>query len=136
MKDKVFFDSNVLIYAYSSDDIIKEQCVNKLLNSHDTIMLSTQTINEFINVMTRKKKASYQQVAAAINEMFDIFLIETIDIVIIQKAINIAIKHRYSYFDSLIVASALNGNCSILYSEDMHDNHVIEDNLTIINPFK
>ncbi|OGB83886.1 hypothetical protein A3F66_02735 [candidate division TM6 bacterium RIFCSPHIGHO2_12_FULL_32_22] len=135
MKDRVFFDSNVLIYAYSSDDIAKEKCVDKLLNSHGIIILSTQTINEFINVMTKKKKTSYQQVAAAINEMFDIFLIETIDIIVIQKAIDIATKYRYSYFDSLMIASALNSNCSILYTEDMHNTHVIEDNLQIINPF-
>ncbi len=45
-------------------------------------------------------------------------------------------RYRFSYWDSLIIASALENNCSILYSEDMQHSQVIEDNLKIINPFE
>jgi len=45
-------------------------------------------------------------------------------------------KYKYSYWDSLILASALESSCSIIYSEDMQHGQVIEDNLKIINPFE
>jgi predicted nucleic acid-binding protein len=43
---------------------------------------------------------------------------------------------KYSYWDSLIIASALKNNCSICYSEDMQHGQLIEDRLKVINPFK
>jgi predicted nucleic acid-binding protein len=134
--DKVFLDSNVLIYAYSSDDSKKRECVEKLLNEHRVIIISTQTINEFINVMTKKKKMTYQQVSLVLTEILINFSVEIIDKVIIQKALEIAEKHHYSYFDSLMIASAVVSDCSILYTEDMHNQHVIEGNLRIVDPFK
>lgn len=136
MSDKVFFDSNILIYAYSLDDLSKRQCVKTVADSHDVIIISTQTINEFVNVMTKKKKMSYQQIALVINEIYGNLEIEIIDKNIIDKAIDIAIKHSYSYFDSLMIASALANDCSILYTEDMHNQHIIENSLKLINPFK
>jgi len=50
----------------------------------------------------------------------------------------LALKDRYgySYFDSLMLASALNGNCHIIYKEDMRDSQIIGDTLKIVNPFK
>jgi predicted nucleic acid-binding protein len=41
-----------------------------------------------------------------------------------------------SYWDSLIISSALESGCKILYTEDMHHNQIIEGKLKIINPFK
>ena len=134
MNGKVFFDSNILIYAYSSDDAFKQDCVQKLSDSHDAIIISTQVIHEFINVMTKKKKLNYSQVTLAIDEMYKNFTVEIIDQTTIKKAIAIATRYSYSYFDSLMVSAALISNCSILYSEDMHNQHVIE-NMTITNPF-
>jgi predicted nucleic acid-binding protein len=50
----------------------------------------------------------------------------------------LAIAERYSYriYDALIVASALEARCAILYSEDMQDGQVIDGRLTIRNPFR
>lgn len=136
MKDKVFIDSNILIYAYSVDEPVKQQHVEKLLNSHEILVISTQTINEFVNVMTKKKKLTYIQISLVVQELCIIFSLQIVGPEIIQKAIEIAGKHHYSYFDSLIIAAARASDCSILYSEDMHHQHVIEDGLRIINPFK
>ncbi len=55
MADKVFIDSNILIYAYSVDEPKKQKIAHDLFNKHDEIIISTQTINEFINVTARKK---------------------------------------------------------------------------------
>ena len=45
-------------------------------------------------------------------------------------------NHKYSYWDGLILASALKNSCSILYTEDMQDGQVIEGEVQIVNPFK
>lgn len=136
MNDKVFIDSNILIYAYSVDEPSKKKIVEKLLNQYDAIIISTQTINEFINVMTKKKRLDYKEILLVVKELFVVFSIQGVNFEVIQKAIEIAIKHRYSYFDSLIIAAALFADCSVLYSEDMHHEHVIDNQLKIINPFK
>jgi predicted nucleic acid-binding protein len=49
----------------------------------------------------------------------------------------ITIKHTYQlqFYDALIIATALENNCNILYSEDMHHNQLIENKLKIINSF-
>jgi predicted nucleic acid-binding protein len=74
-------------------------------------------------------------VASVVSEFFTVFLVEIIDQKIIQKAIALVDKYRYSYFDCLILSSALVSDCSILYSEDMYHLHTIENSLKIINPF-
>lgn len=135
MKDKVFFDSNIIIYAYSLDDLDKKKLVEQLANSHAHILISTQTINEFVNVMFKKKKISYQEILSTIAQISENCLVTMIDQDSIKKAISIAIEFHYSYFDSLMIASAIINDCSVLYTEDMHNQHKIE-NLKIINPFK
>ena len=54
----------------------------------------------------------------------------------IINAIKIIEKYKFSFWDSMIISAALQSNCKILYSEDMHHKQIIENKLTIINPFK
>lgn len=136
MLDRVFIDSNVLIYAYSVDEPQKQQVFGKLLNSHETLVVSTQTINEFVNVAIKKKRLDSTTIPIAIRDFFSLLVVEIIDQKVIEKAFAVSTTYHYSYFDSLMVASAILSNCSIMYSEDMHHTHVIEDTLQIINPFK
>lgn len=136
MRDNVFIDSNVIIYAYSEDEPKKQAIVKDLLNQHENLYISTQTINEFVNVTTKKKMLDHDQVSAVVEELFEMFSVIHLDQSIIQNAIVFAKKHRYSYFDSLMIGSALAANCTVLYSEDMHHGHIIESNLKLINPFQ
>ncbi|MBI4619581.1 MAG: PIN domain-containing protein [Desulfobacterales bacterium] len=53
----------------------------------------------------------------------------------IKKSLQIKKTYNYSYWDCLIIASALENNCTILYTEDMQDGHTIENRLKIVNPF-
>jgi predicted nucleic acid-binding protein len=66
--------------------------------------------------------------------MTNTFPILEIDTPKVLQALEINARYGYSYWDSLIIAAALQNNCSILYSEDMQHNHLIEDKLRIINP--
>ena len=66
-------------------------------------------------------------------EIFDFVVIAKKDI---RKAMTIKARYKYNYWDSLIIASALQNNCSILYTEDLQDGQVIENALKIVNPFR
>jgi len=134
MSDKVFLDTNILIYGYSQDEPEKQQCAIDCVQSGD-VWISTQVLNETINVLRRKFSLEYSQIQAVIAELTEQFEIAIVTVTTIETALNIAERYQYSYFDSLIVASALEVGCNILYSEDLQDGQHIDNQLTIINPF-
>jgi predicted nucleic acid-binding protein len=97
--------------------------------------ISTQVLNETINVLKRKFSLSYSQIRDAVQEISKGFPIILVSVNTIEIALNLAERYQYSYFDSLILASALEAGCQILYSEDLQDGQRIENQLTIVNPF-
>ncbi|CCI07402.1 PIN domain-containing protein [Microcystis aeruginosa] len=134
MPDKVFIDTNVLIYGYSEDEPNKrQQAIDCVLSAEAWI--STQVLNETINVLKRKFSLSYSQIREAVQEISKGFPIVLVSVNTIEIALNLAERYQYSYFDSLILASALEAGCQILYSEDLQDGQRIENQLTIVNPF-
>lgn len=134
--DKIFIDTNVLIYGYSADEPDKQLIVQKLVTSQSMLYPSTQVINEFSNVMLRKSQLSVETLLTVVQELEDRFYIAQIDTNTIAYALQLAQRYHYSYFDSLMIASAIQTGCNLLYTEDLHDRHQIQSQLTIINPFK
>lgn len=137
MQDKVFIDSNIFIYAKIEDkEKDKHILARFFLNSlRKKVEISTQVINEFYNVLDK-----YKIEDTIIQENIHAILIEVELKVITLKTIKLSWKikerYKYSYFDSLIIASALESGCSTLYSEDMQHNQIIQEKLKIINPFE
>ena len=68
-------------------------------------------------------------------QIIDVVLVVPLTLDIVMKSWSIKTKYKFSYWDSLIIASALENNCSILYTEDMQDGQVIEESSKIVNPF-
>lgn len=134
MKDKVFLDSNIQIYSYSNNEEEKKNIARKLISSNNTF-ISTQVLQELTNTVTRKFKFTYINAQNAIKECCrnNTLHINTEETVL--SACKIAEQYTYSFYDSLIIAAAIECGCTILYSEDMHHNQVINKSLTIINPF-
>ena len=135
MPDKIFIDTNVLIYSYSIDELNKRKKVENLFNQHQELIISTQVINEFINVMLKKRKLSANELNKFLEEITEFFNISLITFSTINDALKLLTRYKYSYFDSLIIANALENDCTILFSEDMQHNQKINDRLMIINPF-
>lgn len=133
---KVFLDSNIIIYLYSAQETNKTIIVESLINNFSRRIVSTQVLNEFINVMYKKRSINIESLTLGIKEILGVFALVHITTDTIYLALHIANKCKYTYFDSLIIASALENGCDILFTEDMHHNHIIEDKLAIINPFK
>lgn len=104
MPDKVFIDTNVLIYGYSEDEPDKRQRAIDCVRSGGA-WISTQVLNETINVLKRKFSLSYSQIREAVQELSEGFPIVLVSVNTIEMALNLAERYQYSYFDSLIITS-------------------------------
>ena len=137
MRDKIFLDTNVVIYFYSEDEPQKQKIANDTLEQYsDQIIISNQVINELSNTLFRKFKLSADEVRETVLELNDYFPIVNFDLQTQLRGIEIKEKYKLQFYDSMILATALENGCNILFSEDMQHNQVIEDRLTIINPFR
>ena len=137
MKEKVFVDTNIFVYLKLRDEKNRDKksaAENLFKKIKERIIISSQVINEFYSVMLRNK-ISDSKIQEMIREIVKISRMSHITFDTILKSWEIREKHKYSIWDSLIAASALENGCKILYSEDMHHNHLIEKKLRIINPF-
>ncbi|MEZ4773271.1 MAG: PIN domain-containing protein [Bacteroidia bacterium] len=136
MTEKVFLDTNFLIYCFSSDEPDKQKkCLDILIKekAKKSFVLSTQVLNEFAAVMIKK----YQVSALAVKEIiqdFSEFETVKIDIPQISDAIDIHILNQLSFWDSLIISAAKSANCTTIYTEDLQHNQKI-GNVRISNPF-
>jgi len=135
MQDKVFLDSNVLIYLYSEDEADKANLALKCAQETDA-WISTQVLNEVSNVMYRKQRLAYADILSMVQELQNNFQVTTVTTRTIEQALLMGERYQYSYFDCLMLASSLEQGCVKLYSEDMQHEQVIEGSLRIVNPFE
>ncbi len=136
MNDRVFIDTNIFVYAALQDDSNnnKHKIAIDLLQSNIEIIINTQVINEFYNVLV-KHKIQDTKIIDYCNEIIENTFVDSQNIETLRTAWRIKIKYCFSLWDSLVVASAIQNNCRILYSEDMQHNQIIENSLKIVNPF-
>jgi predicted nucleic acid-binding protein len=131
--DKCFVDSNICLYLLDTSDK-KKEIAKTILKNNPTI--STQVINENVNILFKKyKHFSNIEVVAHTKFLMHNCTVEKINEATISTALFIKEKYQLQWYDSLIVAAALQANCTILYTEDMHHGLIIEGTLSIINPF-
>lgn len=135
MKNKVFLDSNILIYLYSFDEPKKKSRVQALLAEYDDIYISTQVLFEFCYVMDRKFKHNVTDIAESLEELHEAFSVITVTYEILRRATIMQDKTNYSFPDRVILAAALEAQCAVLFSEDMHNDHTVAKSIMIINPF-
>ncbi len=133
MKDNCFVDSNICLYLLD-DEGPKKEIAKAVLKTNPII--STQVINENVNVLFKKyRHLTTIEIVAHTKFLIHNCRVENIKILTINKALFIKEKYQLQWYDSLIVAAALQANCTTLYTEDMHHGLVIEGTLSIINPF-
>lgn len=134
MSGNVFFDTNVLIYAYAAYEPLKQTQALAILQAPDA-RISTQVLIEFGNVYARKLKVAWPGVEAAILEITKELSVHQTATTTVTHATRLAQRYGFSWFDALIVAAALECGCATLYSEDLQHVQVIEHSLAVINPF-
>lgn len=127
-----FLDSNILVYAHSDDP----RASQAQLLCQQPHTLSVQSLNEFANVASRKLGFAWPEITealASIVALADRVVPLTFDIH--RAGIVIATRYRLQTYDAMIAAAAIDAGCELLYSEDMQSRLIIEDRLTIQNPF-
>jgi predicted nucleic acid-binding protein len=136
MHDKAFLDTNILIYAYSEDELKKQSVALQLLDSFENnVIISKQVINELSNILLKKFKLDSDQVENVLLEIDNVLPIVDFDLTTQIKALKLKDRYQFQYYDALIVATALENNCTVVYSEDMQHEMLIDGSLNIINPF-
>jgi predicted nucleic acid-binding protein len=125
-----FFDTNILVYAQQTG--AKADRARALLAGGGK--LSVQVLNEFTAVSRRKQGKEWREIGEAISDVLALVeppLALTLDLHVAARAL--AEDHRLSFYDALIVASAIEAGCNVLYSEDMQHGRTIGA-LAIANP--
>jgi predicted nucleic acid-binding protein len=134
MNDKCFIDTNIFLYAFSTKDLHKQTVAKEIVLQ--PYYISTQVINESCSNFIKKLTFDEKMIASFIASAYSRYHIVNFSESLFLIGSNIRLKYKYSYYDSLIIAAALESKCTILYSEDMQHKQIIENNLQIINPFK
>jgi predicted nucleic acid-binding protein len=135
-----FIDSNVFVYLFDETDEGKREIadgiVGSALQAHSA-SISFQVVQEFLNVVTRKLPTPMtaedagrflEQVLGPLWRIYP-------SLALYRRALGVQVRYRLSFYDSLIIAAALEAGCSRLYSEDLQDGQRIEG-LAIENPFR
>lgn len=135
--ESCFLDTNIWLYAFTvGDDPEKTVRAKTLIETQSTVFVSTQVINEVCINLVKKARFSEQQVQQLIESFYAKYVVSEFSKPLLLKASALREQYALSFWDSLIVASALAINTPVLYSEDMQDGLTIESRLRIINPFK
>ena len=138
MSAKYFIDTNIFVYSFDHRQPEKQQRARALiLGALETGsgIISTQVIQEFLNVATLKfatpltiedSKTYLRQVLNPLCQVYP-------NLLLYETCLDIQAETKYSFYDSLILAAAIQGGCDTLYSEDLQDGQQVRK-LRIVNP--
>lgn len=138
MPDRVFIDTNVLVYSYDSRDPEKQSRAQELLAGgieNETAVISAQVLGEFFNVVTRRipNPLSVEE-AEGVIDLVSILPVVGIDISLVRRAIATHRRYGIAYWDSLIIAAAERAACTHVLSEDLNSGQSYHG-ITVVNPF-
>lgn len=131
-----FVDSNIWLYAFLDVQEMSKQQAAKVLIQQKTIVISTQVLNEVSRNLLRTGAFTEAEVAEFVEAAYNRYRVLVLTKDILLKASALRGQYHFSFWDSLIVASALLADASILYSEDMQDQLLVDHQVRIINPFE
>jgi predicted nucleic acid-binding protein len=141
MKDKIFIDTNIFVYAFLDTDDSSQHAKHlkaveflKQFDANSQVIISTQVLSEDYSALL-KNKINDEDIQESAKQLVNSIEVVSVSKNIVMDSYSIKNKYRYSYWDSLIISSALQSNCTVLYSEDLQHNQKIEKQLSIINPF-
>ena len=128
-----FFDTNVILYL-ASEDAAKASHAEELLAAGGVI--SIQVLNEFVSVSTRKYRRPWSAIEETLSIVRTLCRVEPLTLAVHEAAVILTRDHKFAFYDALIVASARIAGCDRVFTEDMQHGRVIDNVLTILNPFR
>jgi len=138
MSADYFLDSNILVHLSDEVDNEKRKTADPLVQQalhKETGCISYQVVEESINVITRKLNAPPENARQLLNLVLTPLWRVNPTRTLYERSLNLQTRNRFSFYDSLIVAAALEAGCKTLYSEDLRHGQQI-DGVTITNPFR
>lgn len=133
MKGKIFVDSNIWLYMANDDAPEKKAIGIRLLR--ESAYTSPQVIFECINVCRKKLKLGDETAFRFADRLLSVCQLVEENANIVHTALDLCRERNFQPFDAKIVATALEAGCHTLYSEDMQHGFVVNNSLTIVNPF-
>jgi len=130
---EVFIDTSVLLYLLSAEEA-KAGRVEELLVAGGTI--SVQVLNEFAAVATRKLRMSIADVREVLGTVRAVCEVQPVAAATHDRALDLAERYGFSFYDAVLVAAALLAGCTRLYAEDLQHGQLIDRRLRIVNPFR
>ena len=134
--DKIFLDTNIVVYANDKRDRYKQEKAIRLItglmqNNRGTI--STQVLQEYTFVVAKKLHQEYSIILRQLK------LLETFEIVrqspeMIRRAVEIMQSYKIGFWDSCIISNAEYANCTLIYSEDLNTGQFYAG-IRVENPF-
>jgi predicted nucleic acid-binding protein len=138
MNGSYFIDTNIIIYAFDSSQPARQARSRALIQ--DGLLtglgvISTQVVQEFLNVATRKFAAPLriEDAVLYLRQVLNPLCRVYPDLSLYERCLELQAETGYSFYDSLILAAALHAGCDILYSEDLQAGRT-NHGLTIVNP--
>lgn len=141
MKDNIglqFVDTNILVCSHDISAGRKHEIAKKLLkdlwNTRNSC-LNTQVLSEFYVTITKKMKRplSSSQASQIISDL-GLWKLDIPNVEDILDAIQISQRYMISFWNSLIVCSAINLDCSIIWIENLNSGQYF-DKVKVVNPF-
>jgi len=132
-----FVDTNVLVYLFDNDAPKKQSRARQLLeNEAEDLVLSTQVLGEFYVTVTRKlAKPLAPRVARKAVDDLCALRVRSVRVELVQAAMRRSDASQLSYWDALIVETALDAGTAVLLTEDLQHGQVF-DGLRVANPFR
>jgi predicted nucleic acid-binding protein len=137
MSDEVvFLDTNVLVYLFDQGEPRKKAIAEDIFRRHQRIRLSTQVLQEFFVVVTRKLERPLEpEIALRSVEHFQVYPVAVVTNALVTQAIRRSIDAQLSFWDALIVETALSEQATLLVTEDLQDGQKI-GSMRVWNPFR
>ena len=136
-RDSIYFiDTNIWLYSFIESQNREKTKIARRIIKECEIVISTQIINEICVNLIKKANFSEGRIQNLIESLFRKFTVFELSQDILLMASKIRAQHSFSFWDSIVAASGLDCDADYLISEDMQDGFKLENELTIINPFK
>ncbi len=134
----IFLDSNVLVYASGihGEDDPRTHIAREIVIANRPYAISIQVLHEFYDRVVRPAKSRQLTDAEAVRfvTLWRHFQVVPLTLDLFDHAVAIRARYKFRYYDSAILAAALQIGCTTVLTEDMQDGQTI-DGLQIVNPF-
>ena len=130
-----FIDTNIWLYSFIKSQDEEKTKIAKAIISQTDIIISTQIVNELTVNLLKKASFSEQKIQELIHSLYRRYTVVELSPSILISASEIRSNFSFSFWDSIVAASAQDSEADFLISEDMQSGFKLNGKLTIQNPF-